>query len=58
MSIDAILAKYDGKQPGGCDQCDAEQELRNDNGIWRLTIHHDSWCPVLQQHKRTKETNL
>jgi hypothetical protein len=52
MSIDAMLAKYDGTTPGGCDSCDAEQKLRNDNGIWRLTIMHDDWCPFIAQHQK------
>ena len=54
MSIDAILAKYDGTSPGGCHKCDAEQELRNDNGIWRLTIRHEQDCPVLKQYLPTR----
>ena len=33
---------------GGCEVCNAVQVLEaTDPGIYVLTIHHDSWCPVL-----------
>jgi hypothetical protein len=31
--------------PGGCDECDAYQTVRQvTDGIWSLTVHHDENC--------------
>lgn len=44
-----ILGPLDGARiPGGCDQCDAYQTTRVEDGVWHITVHHDDWCPVLQ----------
>ena len=52
FNINEFLAKHDGTIPGGCDQCDAEQTLRNENGMWRITIAHDDWCPFLKAFQK------
>ena len=37
---------------GGCDQCSAYQTvIVEEPGIYRLTVHHDDWCPVLRAAK-------
>ncbi|WP_148574954.1 hypothetical protein [Nocardioides caldifontis] len=34
--------------PGGCDDCDAYQEMsRCADGLYVLTVHHDPTCPYL-----------
>ncbi|MGV9281635.1 hypothetical protein [Streptomyces sp. NPDC003730] len=36
--------------PGGCDDCNAEQRLRQDQpGMWSVGIHHDDTCPTWQR---------
>ncbi|MFD7246968.1 hypothetical protein [Streptomyces massasporeus] len=38
--------------PGGCDVCDAEQRMTQISpGLWRLTVSHDNWCPVLAAYE-------
>ena len=33
--------------PGGCDDCDAYQEVREEQpGITIITVRHDDTCPV------------
>ncbi len=48
------LGPLDGGQiPGGCDTCNVYQTVRIDApGVWRITIHHDNWCPVLTHNHR------
>lgn len=43
------LGPLDGSRiPGGCDQCDAYQEVEPVRpGVWVVTVHHDPGCPVL-----------
>lgn len=40
---------------GGCDDCDAWQEMRRDHGIYVMTVHHDDTCPTWQQIQRRRE---
>ena len=48
--LDALLG---GRIPGGCDDCDAYQELSTDgSGIYVLAIRHDDTCPWLQARER------
>lgn len=49
--ISDLFASYEGLEvAGGCDRCDAFQTLRtDDDGIHRITVHHDSWCPIVKQ---------
>jgi hypothetical protein len=36
--------------PGGCDTCNAEQTLRQEQpGMWSIGIAHDDWCPTWQR---------
>lgn len=53
-NINTFLASLDGSQAGGCDQCNAEQEIRNKNGVWHMTIKHDAWCPFLKTYNKNK----
>lgn len=43
------LGPLDGARiAGGCDSCDAYQTARPASaGVWRITVHHDDWCPVV-----------
>lgn len=47
MTLD--LAALDGlRVPGGCDHCDAYQEIHANwggHGIHRLAVYHDDHCP-------------
>jgi hypothetical protein len=45
------FAALDGlRVPGGCDDCDAYQELVSAAygvpGVHAIKIHHDDWCPT------------
>ena len=42
-----ILGPLDGARiRGGCDDCDAYQEVEPVRvGVWIIHIHHDDWCP-------------
>lgn len=47
-----IFAALDGAQIlGGCDQCDAYQTASIAAHVFRVTVHHDDWCPVLAAHE-------
>ena len=38
--------------PGGCDDCQAEQELeRLKEGIYAIHVRHDHGCPTLARHR-------
>lgn len=42
-----VLAALDGLViPGGCDTCDALQEVAVVGRITRVSIRHDEWCPT------------
>lgn len=51
------IAALDGlRLPGGCTDCNADQELSTNwggAGIHRITIHHDEWCPRINTANRT-----
>jgi hypothetical protein len=42
--LDALL---DQRIPGGCQDCDAHQYMQLVDGIYHLTISHDTTCPWL-----------
>jgi hypothetical protein len=43
--------------PGGCDDCDAYQEVAEiAPGCYVITIRHDDWCPDLQLRERRSES--
>jgi hypothetical protein len=47
-------ALLDQRIPGGCDDCDAYQQLTTDgSGIYVLAVRHDATCPWLSQRDRT-----
>ena len=34
---------------GGCQTCNAYQTIVREGPLsWRITVHHDNWCPTLQ----------
>ena len=49
--LDALL---DQRIPGGCLDCDAYQYMQLVDGIYHLTISHDSTCPWLNAREGTK----
>lgn len=46
-----VFGRLDGQRiPGGCDRCNAYQTVHPIvAGAWRVTVHHDDWCPVLRR---------
>jgi hypothetical protein len=43
-------ALLDQRIPGGCDDCDAYQQLTTDgSGIYLLEVFHDDSCPYLSR---------
>ena len=42
--LDALL---DQRILGGCQDCDAYQDVTRVDGIYRITISHDATCPWL-----------
>ena len=46
-----VFGPMDGAEiPGGCDDCDAYQEVRARDGhpnVHRIRVFHDEWCPTL-----------
>lgn len=49
-AIATSIARYIQQHHDGCDQCDAEVELRRHPAgpsLLVLTIHHDAGCPTL-----------
>lgn len=48
-----LLGPLEGAQiPGGCTECDAYQTVQPVvAGVWNISTHHDTWCPVLAQHR-------
>lgn len=53
LGIESALTALVGiRLPGGCDDCNAYQEVdRMDNGIFRLAVHHDDTCPFWRAHQ-------
>jgi hypothetical protein len=37
--------------PGGCDDCDAWQEMTRHGRVYLVEISHDDTCPWLAQHQ-------
>lgn len=56
MSAEAFLDSCVGSEvPGGCDDCDAFQTVeRIACGVFRVVVHHDSWCPTLRTMNRER----
>ena len=49
-NLDNIFQAFAGHRiPGGCDDCDAYQEMTQQDGIYVLTVHHDDTCSTWQQ---------
>lgn len=50
------LGPLDGKRiPGGCETCDAFQTAESVSaGVWKITVHHDEWCPTLAANERRR----
>jgi hypothetical protein len=51
--VGKLLGPLDGGHiPGGCDHCDSGQTTPPlEANIWRITVHHDSWCPWLAERR-------
>jgi hypothetical protein len=50
VSISDLFESMAGQRiPGGCDDCDAYQEMTKQHGIYVMTVHHDDTCPTWQQ---------
>lgn len=50
MGLDEIFEGMAGQRiPGGCDDCDAWQEMTQQYGIHVITVHHDDTCPTWRQ---------
>ncbi len=52
LRLHALLGQ---KVPGGCDDCDAYQHLREHDGIYVLTVAHDDWCPTLAKYDLARQ---
>lgn len=49
-ALDALAGR---RIPGGCDDCDAYQEMTTDGGgVYVVTVRHDASCPWLRAHER------
>ena len=48
--LDSIAATIgDQRIAGGCDDCGAYQTMtKRDDGVFRVTVHHDATCPWLK----------
>lgn len=48
--LEEVAAQFGGQRiQGGCDSCDAYQEIAKDPdhpGIFHLTVYHDPECPL------------
>lgn len=46
------FGRYDGDRvPGGCESCEAFQIVTPISpGVWSVTVHHDTGCPVLARN--------
>lgn len=48
-------AEHETSTPGGCEDCDAYQELDQISpGIYALTVRHDSTCPTYRDISRRR----
>ena len=54
--VTQLFASMDGARvPGGCDRCDAYQDVALKDGVVAISVSHDEDCPVLAIHqKRSK----
>ena len=53
-----LLNTYIGRRiPGGCDACDAYQELEPVDDIYVIHVFHDAWCPLHGGAPRSVERN-
>jgi hypothetical protein len=47
----AMITALDGARiPGGCEDCDAYQDVTanaDGPGLHKITVRHDDWCPWL-----------
>lgn len=52
-----MLRPLDGERiPGGCEHCTAFQTVEPVSaGVWKLTVHHDEWCPFLANVERRRQ---
>lgn len=49
----AIRSLTEQRIPGGCDDCDAYQQITEPHpGVFVNTIYHDDDCPTLAQHTK------
>jgi hypothetical protein len=56
MTTHDLLAPMVGRRfAGGCDTCDAWQELRRHHGVYIVTISHDDDCPTLRAIQARRE---
>jgi hypothetical protein len=50
-----LFSQLEGRHvPGGCDDCDAVQEIKADpehDGMYHCLIHHDDGCPWLAAYE-------
>lgn len=53
--VSDMIAALDGLRiPGGCDDCDAYQEIHARDGhpnLHRIRVFHDEWCPTLAKKR-------
>lgn len=50
-SLTQLFAALDGARiPGGCDSCDAYQEVAKVGHVTHINVCHDDDCPVLANH--------
>jgi hypothetical protein len=51
--LDDLLGPLEGLQiPGGCDDCDAYQEVEDQGGsVWMIRVRHDPGCPELTRRR-------
>ncbi len=54
--IGDILQSLTGQRiPGGCDECDAYQEITRQHGIHVINVCHDDTCPTWRQIKARRQ---
>jgi len=56
MSLEEIYTQIAGHHfPGGCDDCDAYQDMTKQAGLYVINIHHDDTCPYwLARHHSSR----
>lgn len=48
---DAARKQGGERIPGGCENCNAYQVLKEDpesDGVFHCLVYHDDWCPTLR----------